>query len=219
MSEQIILILEAIGTIAFSITGVLVAVEARLDIFGTCVIGMITAIGGGMIRDVMLGNTPPLIFNNPFILLLSLLVCVTVFTALYFKKSLFKHKKKIEEFNNLFDAIGLAVFSIMGVETAINSGCGNNPAVVIISGMLTGIGGGILRDVLTKNIPFVLRKHVYAVASLAGILVFCYVRAIIDNLAITSVIGALIIIAIRILATMFKWNLPTVNIENDGKNK
>ena len=115
--------------------------------------------------------------------------------------------------------VALPIISAMGVETAINSGCGNNPAVVIISGMLTGIGGGILRDVLTKNIPFVLRKHVYAVASLAGILVFYYIRAIIHNLAITSVIGALIIIAIRILATRFKWNLPIVNIENDGTKK
>lgn len=215
MSENIIFILECIGTIAFAITGVLVAVEAGLDLFGVCLIGCITAVGGGIMRDVVLGNTPPLVFDNIIMILIALVISVAVFVILYIKTGIYNSKAKIEQINNVFDAIGLGVFSIMGAETACNCGFQGNLLLVVVAGMLTGIGGGMLRDVLTKNIPFVLRKYVYAVASLVGILVFYILKMNIENLAISSAVGALIIVVIRLLASKYRWSLPKIHIDKE----
>lgn len=215
MSEQIIFILECIGTIAFSITGVLVAVEANLDLFGVCFVGCITAVGGGITRDVVLGITPPSVFENITMILIAFAVSILVFALLFVKRSIYSQKTKIEHINNVFDAIGLGVFSIMGAETASTHGFGGNLLIVIVSGVLTGIGGGMLRDVLTKNIPFVLRKYVYALASIAGILTFHLLKINIDSLAVSSLIGVLIIVVIRLLASKFRWSLPKINIEKD----
>ena len=215
MSEQIIFILECIGTIAFAITGVLVAVEANLDLFGVCFVGCITAVGGGITRDVVLGITPPSVFENITMILIAFAVSILVFALLFVKRSIYSQKTKIEHINNVFDAIGLGVFSIMGAETASAHGFGGNLLIVIVSGVLTGIGGGMLRDVLTKNIPFVLRKYVYALASIAGILTFHLLKINIDSLAVSSLIGVLIIVVIRLLASKFRWSLPKINIEKD----
>lgn len=218
MSEYIIFILECIGTIAFAITGVLVAVEANLDLFGVCFIGCVTAVGGGIMRDVVLGITPPLVFDNVTMILIALAVSVAVFFILYFKSSIYSQKSKIEHINNVFDAVGLGVFSIMGAETAYNYGFGENLLLVIVAGVFTGIGGGMLRDVMTKNIPFVLRKYVYALASIAGILAFCLLKHFIDNLAISSIAGVLTIVIIRLLASKFRWSLPKISIPKDKDN-
>ena len=215
MSESIIFILECIGTVAFAITGVLVAVEANLDLFGVCVIGCITAVGGGILRDVVLGIAPPLVFGNIIMILLALAVSIIVFFILYVKSSIYLQKTKIEHINNAFDAVGLGVFSIMGAETACNYGFQTNLLLVIVAGVFTGIGGGMLRDILTKNIPFVLRKYVYALASIAGILVFYLLKYNIDSLAFSSLVGVLTIVVIRLLASRFKWSLPKIHIPND----
>lgn len=215
MSENIIFILECIGTVAFAITGVLVAVEANLDLFGVCFIGCLTAVGGGIIRDVVLGITPPLVFENVIMILIALAISILVFSILYFKSSIYAQKTKIEHINNFFDAVGLGVFSIMGAETACNYGFQPNLLLVTVAGVLTGIGGGMLRDILTKNIPFVLRKYVYALASIAGILVFYLLKNNIDNLAFSSLMGVLTIVVIRLLASRFKWSLPKIHIPND----
>ena len=212
MSEHIIFILECIGTIAFAITGVLVAVEANLDLFGVCFIGCVTAVGGGILRDVVLGITPPLVFDNIIMILIALAVSIAVFFILYLKSSIYSQKSRIEHINNVFDAVGLGVFSIMGAETAYNCGFGKNLLLVIVAGVFTGIGGGMLRDVMTKNIPFVLRKYVYALASIAGILIFCLLRHVINSLTISSIAGALTIVIIRLLASKFRWSLPKIDL-------
>lgn len=213
MSEHIVLLLECIGTIAFAVTGVLVAVDARLDFFGIVFTGCITAVGGGIARDILLGNTPPAIFGKSLIILIAIIVSVIAFLLLYVKKDLYRYKTKIEYINNFFDAIGLGVFSVMGAEVAFTSGFEGNLLLVIISGMVTGIGGGMIRDILTDNIPFVLRKYVYAVASLVGTLVFYIIKVKWDNLLIASVLGTLIIIVIRLLATKYRWKLPKIGID------
>ncbi len=213
MSENIIFILECIGTIAFAITGVIVAIEAGLDLFGVCFVGCITAVGGGIMRDIVLGNTPPLVFDNIIMILIALIISVVVFVILYIKTGIYNSKSKIEHINNVFDAIGLGVFSVMGAETACSCGFQDNLLLVAVAGMLTGIGGGMLRDVLTKNIPFVLRKYVYAVASLAGIIAFYFLKKGIDNLAISSVAGVFVIVVIRLLASKYRWSLPKINIK------
>lgn len=215
MSDSIVFILECIGTIAFAITGVLVAVESKLDFFGTCLIACITAVGGGITRDVILGITPPLVFDNVTMILVALAVSVIVFALLYIKSSIYNHKTKIENINNIFDAVGLGVFSVMGAETACNYGFENNLMLIIVAGMLTGIGGGMLRDILTKNIPFVLRKYVYAVASLFGIILFYFLKKTTDSLLVSSVVAVLVIVGIRLLASKYRWSLPKIKIKDE----
>ncbi len=215
MSEYMVFILECIGTIAFAITGVFVAVEANLDFFGICFIGCITAVGGGIMRDVVLGITPPLIFENVIMILIAVIVSVIIFLILYVKNGIYNQKSKIVHINNIFDSIGLGVFSITGAEVACNNGFENNLLLVLVSGVITGIGGGMLRDVLTKNIPFVLRKYVYAIASLLGILVFYLLKNSISSLTVSSTIGVLIIVAVRLLASRFRWSLPKITIPDD----
>ncbi|MBO5247765.1 MAG: trimeric intracellular cation channel family protein [Clostridia bacterium] len=212
MSEHIVFILECIGTVAFAITGVLVAVEARLDFFGVCLVGCITAVGGGILRDVVLGITPPLVFDNLVMILIALGISIAVFFLLYVKSGIYRKKSKIVHVNNIFDSVGLGVFSVMGAEVACNYGFQENLLLVVVAGVLTGIGGGMMRDVLTKNIPFVLRKHIYAVASLVGILVFWLLRKYTGNLTVASAVGVLLVVAIRILASTFRWSLPKVKI-------
>lgn len=218
MSSNIIFILECIGTVAFAITGVLVAVSSNLDLFGVCFIGCITAVGGGIMRDLVLGIAPPLVFDNIVMILLALIVSIAVFVLLYIKRDIYHQKDKIEHINNVFDAIGLGVFSIMGAETACAHGFQDNLLLVTVTGALTGIGGGMLRDICTKNIPSVLRKHVYAVASLVGILVFYFTKRYIEHLAISSAAAVLIVVAIRLLAAKYRWSLPKVNIGSESCN-
>lgn len=218
MSEHIVFILECIGTVAFAITGVLVAVEARLDFFGVCLVGCITAVGGGILRDVVLGITPPLVFDNLVMILIALGISVAVFFLLYVKSGIYRKKAKIVHVNNIFDSVGLGVFSVMGAEIACNYGFQENLLLVIAAGVLTGIGGGMMRDILTKNIPFVLRKHIYAVASLVGILVFWLLRKYMGNLTVASAVGVLLVVAIRILASTFRWSLPKVQIWEDQES-
>ena len=215
MSEYVVFILECIGTIAFAITGVFVAVEAKLDFFGVCFVGCTTAVGGGIMRDVVLGITPPSVFENIIMILIAVITSTLIFALLYARNGIYNQKSKIVHINNIFDSIGLGVFSIMGAEVAFGHGFGDNLLLVLVSGAITGIGGGMLRDVLTKNIPFVLRKHIYALASLVGTLAFYFLRGFIGNLTISSTIGVLIIVAIRLLASKFRWSLPKIHIPDE----
>jgi len=213
VSQSIVFLLESIGTIAFAVTGVLVAVESKLDFFGIVFTGCITAVGGGISRDILLGNTPPAIFGKTLIIMIAIIVSVIAFLLLYIKKNLYLYRAKIEDINNFFDAVGLGVFSVMGAEVALTSGFENNFTLVIISGMVTGIGGGMIRDILTNSIPFVLRKYVYAVASLVGTLAFYFIKVYWGNLPVASVVGTLLIILIRLLAIKYRWRLPKIEID------
>ncbi len=208
--------LEVIGTIAFAITGVLVSVESKLDIFGVVFIGCITAVGGGMTRDVFLGITPPSIFSNKEIFLVAFFVSAIAFVFLY-SKDFFALKTKIEYINNIFDAIGLGVFSITGAEVACLNGYTDNVLLVIISGMITGIGGGIFRDILTSNTPYVLKKHVYALASIAGVIIYYIIKVYVQNLVLASVVAILSVIVIRLLATHYRWKLPKIKIDRQSE--
>lgn len=163
-------------------------------------------------RDLVLGITPPHVFENIIMILIALIVSILVFGILYFKSAIYSQKEKIEHINNVFDAIGLGVFSIMGAETACSHGFQDNLLLVTVAGVLTGIGGGMLRDVLTKSIPFVLRKHVYAVASLLGIFVYYFAKRHIASLAISATVAVLTVVIIRLLAAKYRWSLPKVNI-------
>ncbi len=212
--NEIIKALEIIGTIAFAISGVLVAIGASLDIFGVVFVSMVTAFGGGILRDILLGINPPSIFSNTIMLLIAAVTAVVVFVIAYINKNDFDTiKVKIEHINNIFDAIGLAAFSVIGSEVAFLNGFAENAVIVVVVGMLTGVGGGIFRDILTDTTPFVFKKHIYALASIFGSTLYFVLRTFIENVLVASVISMLFIFVIRMLATKYHWSLPKIEIK------
>lgn len=211
MSEStIIFSTEFIGVIAFAISGALIAVRCSLDLFGVVLVGCITSVGGGMLRDVFLGKFPPTIFSNTIMLSIAAITSIIVFVISYFNAQKFETlQKRIESVNNFFDAVGLAAFSITGTEITCNSGFSDKAFFAISMGLLTGIGGGIIRDVLVDKTPYVLKKHIYALASILGSGFYYFIR--INGKKVIAIIGAMtIIILIRMLATKYHWKLPKV---------
>ncbi|MBQ7879740.1 MAG: trimeric intracellular cation channel family protein [Clostridia bacterium] len=212
-AENVLLVLEIIGTIAFAVSGAFVAIKANLDIFGVIFIGVVTAVGGGMTRDILIGAVPPAIFSNLYILLVAAVTSATVFVIAYLKRKQFDAlREKISRINTYFDAIGLAAFSVMGTELAFVKGLSANPVLAIVLGMLTGVGGGIFRDILTNNTPYIFKKHVYALASIGGAGVYYVLRAFTAGTLIPSVISMLFIVGIRLLAAKYRWSLPKVHL-------
>lgn len=208
---EIIKLLEIVGTIAFSVSGALIACGAGLDIFGVVFVGCITAFGGGMLRDILLGITPPAIFSNYAIFMISVLSAITVFVVAYINKDKFSFlKSKIEYVNNFFDAFGLAAFSVTGAEVGFLNGYSNNPLIIIVIGMITGVGGGIMRDILIDTTPYVFKKHIYALASVFGSLMYFILRQTINNISFAPALSMISVITIRMLATKYCWSLPKV---------
>ena len=205
-------ILELIGAAAFAISGAMAAIKRKADIFGVVFLGVITALGGGVIRDVLIGQLPPKMFISYAYLLASLLVSLIVFFDAYIRREkYFANKDKLSEINNIFDAVGLAVFTISGMNTAM--GVSDNVILILTLGVITGVGGGMLRDMMTNTMPKVLRKRVYAVASLIGGALYYVLYLIGVNDILSAVIGMVTIFVLRVLATVYKWNLPSVKFD------
>ncbi len=214
ISDLLITVMEWIGTVAFAVSGALVAIGCGLDLFGVVIVGCITAVGGGMIRDLLIGNVPPLVFSNPAILLLALVTTVAVFILAYINARKFQGlRQKIESLNIFFDALGLAAFSVTGVEVACLGGFQSNALIAITMGMLTGVGGGILRDVLVNEKPYVLTRHIYAVASILGSAVYYVMSVHLDQQVVGTFVSVGLTILIRLLAARFRWSLPKIKLE------
>ncbi len=214
MIHQIMMtVLEIVGTISFSVSGALVAISGGLDLFGVLFVGCITAVGGGIMRDLCLGNIPPMIFSRPLILLLALLSALTVFLISYRNAKRFPSlRTHMEQINNFFDAAGLAAFSVTGVEIAFASGYGDRALLSVLMGMITGVGGGMLRDILVGQTPYVLKKHIYALASIAGSLAYFLLRAYTPMHVSGSFFAMLLVVVIRVMATVFHWKLPKIHL-------
>lgn len=215
--DKIIFVIEIIGTVAFAITGVITALEKKFDIFGAIVLGMMTAVGGGILRDIILGYLPPSAFRYPVYAITAIITSVAVFTLAYIFGDKFKAKyDTYSQAINIFDSIGLAVFVIVGVQTADKCGFGDNTFLSVFVGTLTGVGGGVLRDIMAGRIPKILRKRVYALAAIIGALIYQILTEYgLCSQTISMIIGAGSILIIRILATVFHWNLPTAKKFNE----
>jgi len=210
---EIIKLMEIAGTIAFSVSGAAIACSAGLDVFGVVFIGCITAFGGGIMRDIILGINPPMFFLNYAMFFISVICAITVFIINYVNREKMQHlNSKIEFINNLFDAIGLASFSVIGAEVVFGKGYSDNALLVVTMGMLTGIGGGIIRDIMINKTPYVFKKHVYALASICGSLLYYALKKCIGT-SFASAIAVFVVIVIRILAMKFRWSLPKVHDE------
>lgn len=210
--EDVMFVLELIGAAAFAVSGAMVAIEKKADIFGVLFLAVTTALGGGVIRDVLIGRIPPVMFVSYWYLLISVVAALEVFIDAYLRSEKYKlHLDKLDAVNNVFDAIGLAVFTVSGMNAAMP--VSDNVILVLFVGMCTGVGGGMLRDVMTNTMPKVLRKRVYAVASLIGGGLY-YVMHVLDINQLLSVgCGMLVIFALRLFATIYKWNLPSVKLD------
>ena len=213
MTDAILFIMNFIGIAAFSVSGALIAIGSHLDLFGVLFIGCITSFGGGIIRDICLGRFPPAIFFNAHDVLLSLAVSLTVFIISYINAKHFNSlSEKIDRINNIFDAIGLAVFSITGTQIAFDMGYNSSFLLSVVMGMITGVGGGIIRDVLVLKEPYILHKRIYALASLSGCTLYFVSEQFFDAKLVFSFVSMVLIIAIRLLATKFRWKLPKIKI-------
>lgn len=218
VSEMILLIMEWIGTISFATSGALVAIRHGLDLFGVVTVGTITAFGGGIMRDCMIGNVPPKIFSNPLIVVVALVTTMIVFQIAYFYRKKFnKLSEAVDTVNLLFDALGLAAFSITGVEVACMASLGDNVLLVIVMGVITGVGGGVLRDVLVNEKPYILTKHIYAVVSVCGCCLYYLLSVYLGHTVLATVFVLVFTVTVRLLAAKLHWKLPKLDI-NENEN-
>lgn len=203
-------VFDFVGTLAFAISGIRLASAKRFDLFGAYVVGVTTAVGGGTMRDVMLGLTP-FWMTNPFYLLCSAFGLIWV---IIFRKWLVKQ-------NNtwfIFDTIGLALFTVTGIEKTLSATTADGQSfpfwVAIIMGTITGAGGGVIRDVFINEEPLIFRKEIYALACVIGGIAYfaCYVSHV--PLVLCSIICGIVVVVVRILAVKYKLSLPIIRGED-----
>ncbi len=213
IEDTIIFIIEILGTIAFSISGAMVAIKRKMDIFGVCVLGVITAAGGGMIRDISLNSLPNSLLN-PVYIEVSIFTTVVVFFIVYFRKIEYSEKYK-KLYNNILmamDSIGLGIFTAVGVSKGINSGYVESTTLLVFLGTITGVGGGLLRDIMAGVVPYIFKKHIYACASIAGAFTYVWTYRAFGELYALIYCTALIVV-IRYVARYYELNLPYVDME------
>ena len=203
-----IFILEFLGTIAFAISGASIGVQKKMDIFGVSILAMTTAVGGGILRDIILNVTPPAAFRNPVFTLTAIATGIIVFYIVRHHYS-FYQKPLGEILLRTLDAIGLGLFTVIGVQTAFVRVSEFNSYLAIFVGVITGVGGGILRDILAGNTPFVLLKHFYACASLVGAII-CAVLWPYTGSVPAMLVGAITIVVLRNMAAYYHWSLPRI---------
>lgn len=217
VEELVLFIFEMVGTVAFAISGAMIAIKKRVDIFGVIVLSSMTALGGGIVRDILIGHLPPTMFSDYRYVLAAVVTSVVVFVVAYIFRDLYRRSEStVDAVNNIFDALGLGIFTVMGAKVAIESGFTVNGILVVCLAVITGVGGGIIRDIMLKEIPFVLKKRIYAVASILGGTAYhlMYVNNV--NIRIATVVAVLIVFTVRILATVFKLDLPKIKYPQEN---
>ncbi|MGN0164690.1 MAG: trimeric intracellular cation channel family protein [Lachnospiraceae bacterium] len=210
--NEIILFMEILGTVAFSISGAIEAMKKEMDMLGVLVLGLVTAVGGGIIRDIIIGELPPVAFQNPRNAIIAVLValCAFIFVAIVSKMNKDIHSKIWDSALLISDALGLGAFTALGMRSVQNLGF-DNAFLLLFVGVITGVGGGLLRDIFAGNVPYIFRKHVYATASIAGALSYL----LLDNLGhpqVAIIASVIIVLILRILAAKYEWNLPRVHL-------
>ena len=213
MNSLIMVIIENVGLIAFAISGAVVAAKKDMDLFGINLMALVTATGGGLLRDVIIDRIPPIMFVSPSLTIITLITANIAFVVMYLKKPMPKGITPVYD-KLLFwlDTLGLAAFTVDGAFAGIYSDYSDNLFLVAFLGVITGIGGGLIRDVLADKVPYVLVKHVYAIACIAGSVVTVFLWKYTGSELISSMAGFFTIVILRYLAMHFEWNLPTVHL-------
>ena len=197
-----IYVLDLFGTMAFAVTGAFKAIEHKADIVGIIILATITGLAGGTIRDVVFGKTLPNSLIDPTYVIITVISAIVLFL-------LYSKMKKHWNLFLKFDAVGLGVFTVIGATFAYNL-FGMNFLIIILSGMLTGIGGGILRDVFVNQTPIVFVKELYASASFIGAVVFYLTLLITNEVYAATILGITLTTGLRLVAMKYNWNLPKV---------
>jgi len=205
---ELVYILDILGTLAFAISGALVASDQKLDLFGVIIIAFVTAVGGGMLRDVLI-NAHPINWIGDLNYLY--VIFIAVFLTFLFKSKILPLSKTLF----LFDTVGISVFTLLGLQKGLNFDL--HPLIALIMGMISAVFGGVLRDVLTNKIPLIFEKEIYASACLAGGITYLLLKKIpiTDNL--NFIVSASVIITIRLIAVKFNLELPKVKDDIFGK--
>ena len=197
-----IYVLDLFGTMAFAVTGAFKAIEHKADIVGIIILATITGLAGGTIRDIVFGKTLPNSLIDPTYVIITVISAIVLFL-------LYSKMKKHWNLFLKFDAVGLGVFTVIGATFAYNL-FGMNFLIIVLSGMLTGIGGGILRDVFVNQTPIVFVKELYASASFIGAIVFYFTLLITNEVYAATILGIVLTTGLRLVAMKYNWNLPRV---------
>jgi len=206
-----LLVLDLIGTFVFALSGAVVGVKQRLDIFGVLVLSFAAASAGGITRDLLIGSVPPSAIRDWRYMATSVFAGLLIF--IWFPRS--QRLSRLRNFVLLFDAAGLGLFAVTGTQKAL--GYGLHPVMAPLLGMLTGIGGGMMRDVLAAEIPSVLREDLYAVAALAGAVVVVIGHELQLAPGVAAILGAGICVCLRLIAIRRGWQLPVAHAGPDEK--
>jgi len=214
-TEAISNILSFIGIAAFAASGAMVAIDRKTDLLGAVILASTTATGGGVLRDILLGFTPPRIFLEPSYIFVAVAVALILFffAYTYFDEYCLR-AKFIDKANNIFDALGLGIFVSLGTQTAIDSGFYGNMFLSVMIGTITGVGGGFLRDIMVLKIPVILQKHIYALAALSGSTLYYILHSFSVRYSTALLSSTLATFLLRIFATYFRWNLPKIRQNN-----
>lgn len=208
----LIFVFEIIGTVAFAVSGAMTGLKNKMDIFGVMILGVVTAVGGGVIRDLILGITPPGMFGKPVYAVVAMVTAVITFLPAV--RRLLTKNQRVHDFVLLIlDSLGLGVFTVVGIQTAYRASSGYGAFLIVFVGVITGVGGGVLRDVLAGERPYIFVKHIYASASIAGAIACVLLWSVNSTAAV--VVGAVLVFVIRLLAAHFRWSLPKAEIEQE----
>lgn len=206
--EHFVAVLELAGTVAFAASGALTAMKKKMDLLGILVLAVITAVGGGILRDLILGVTPPLAFRNPHNMLVAVGTALLLFLP-FLRHRLMHNQRRFDAAMLLLDSLGLGVFTVMGIWNALQFDSDRSSFLLVLVGVLTGVGGGVVRDVLAGDTPYIFVKHIYACASLAGAVSMTALRGVLPIYA-STLLSAVLVFVIRLLSAHFRWNLPRV---------
>ncbi len=206
---SLFLIIDILGTIAFAVSGALTAMKKRMDIFGILIIAFVTAVGGGTLRDVLIDFPITWMRNLTYVYV----IVIAAVLAIIFRKKLGYVRRSLF----LFDTIGLALYTIVGVEKGIAADF--PPLICIALGTMSACFGGVIRDILCNEIPVIFRKNIYATACiLGGILYFVLLKTTLDPDIVVIISGSLVIV-IRLLAVTFDLSLPTIYSKKEQLEK
>lgn len=196
---NLITLIDISGTFVFAVSGIMVAIQKKFDFFGVIILAFVTAVGGGTLRDLMIGSTP-VGWMQSEIHVITILSAVPV---CYFLSS---QLQKVRKTFLIFDTLGIGLFTVLGIEKSLDFGL---PSVVaVMMGIVSAVFGGVLRDVLANDVPMVFRKEVYAFACLSGALVYLGLDLISISNELNMILAIAVVITIRLLSLRYKWSIP-----------
>jgi len=204
--ELFILVIELAGTMAFAASGAMTGMKKNMDIFGICILALTTAVGGGVVRDLILGNTPPATFRNPIYATVAIATALVLFLP-WVRRFLMQDQRLYDLAMLVLDTAGLGIFTVVGMRIAYAAVPNPTLFLLVFVGVVTGVGGGVIRDMMAGDTPYIFVKHIYACASLAGALVCAALWTPAGELAAMAV-GMTVVMVIRLLSAHYHWNLP-----------